>query len=171
MEEIWKPIEGFDKYEVSNLGNVKSFWKSKNGILLSLFKSNNNYLSVTLRNANKSVKQFSVHTLVANAFVENPDNKPCVDHTDQNKHNNCASNLRWATHSDNGMNKPKRQCGSSKYKGVYWDTNRNKWQSRITVMHQTIYLGRFDTEEEAGRAYDAYIIQHLADFGVLNFPR
>jgi hypothetical protein len=169
MEEIWKTIEGFESYQVSNLGNVKSFYKSKNGILLSLFESNNNYLSVTLRGVNKNVKQFSIHALVANAFVENPNNKPCIDHIDQNKHNNCADNLRWATKSNNAMNVPKRG-GSSKYKGVYWNKSRNKWQSKIQVMYQTIHLGRFDTEEEAGRAYDAYIIQHLADFGILNFP-
>jgi hypothetical protein len=107
--------------------------------------------------------------LVANAFVENPDNKPCIDHIDQNKHNNCASNLRWATKSDNAMNVPK-QGGVSKYKGVTWDESRNKWRARIKVMYKSVHLGRFDTEEEAGRAYDAYIIQHLADFGILNFP-
>ena len=168
MEEIWKTIEGYEGlYEISNMGNVKSFWKSKNGMLLKLFTINK-YLAVELRNKNSN--QIYVHTLVANAFVENPDNKPCIDHKDQNKHNNCADNLRWATQSENCMNKPKRG-GSSKYKGVSWDTRSSKWCAKITVMYQSIHIGYFVDEEEAARAYDAYIIQHLADFGILNFPR
>jgi hypothetical protein len=162
MEEIWKPIEGFESYQVSNMGNVKSFKRFKDGIALKLF-TNNKYLAVELHN--KNVKQIYVHTLVANAFVENLDNKPCIDHKDQNKHNNCADNLRWATHSENNMNKPK-QGGSSKYKGVTWDKCNNKWKAICKHKH----IGMFDNEEEAGRAYDAYIIQHLADFGILNFP-
>ena len=169
MEEIWKTIEGFDKYEVSNLGNVKSYKRYKDGKLL-IPRTSLDYLAVNLYDDKKNNSQPRIHTLVANAFVENPDNKPCIDHIDQNKHNNCASNLRWATKSDNAMNVPK-QGGSSKYKGVSWDASHKKWQSRIKVMYQIIHLGRFDTEEEAGRAYDAYIIQNLADFGILNFPR
>lgn len=168
MEEIWKPIEGFESYQVSNLGNVKTYKRYKDGKLLTPRKCLD-YLSVQLYDNNKNVSQPRIHTLVANAFVENPDNKPCIDHKDQNKHNNCADNLRWATKSDNAMNVPK-QGGSSKYKGVYWDSSRNKWHCKIKVMYQSIHLGRFDTEEEAGRAYDAYIIKHLVDFGVLNFP-
>lgn len=169
MEEIWRPIEGFESYQVSNMGNVKTYKRYKDGKLLTPRKCGE-YLAVQLYDDKKNVSESRIHTLVANAFVENPDNKPCIDHIDQNKHNNCASNLRWATKSDNAMNVPKRG-GSSKYKGVSWDASRKKWQSKIRVMYQTIHLGRFDTEEEAGRAYDAYIIQHLADFGILNFPR
>jgi len=168
MEEIWKPIDGFDKYEVSNLGNVKTYKRYKDGKLLKP-RPSGDYLAVNLYDDDKNNSQSRIHTLVATAFVENPDNKPCVDHIDQNKHNNCADNLRWATKSDNAMNVPK-QGGSSKYKGVYWDKSRNKWCAKIKVMYQSIHLGRFATEEEAGRAYDAYIIQHLADFGILNFP-
>ena len=168
MEEIWKPIEGFESYQVSNMGNVKTYKRYKDGKLLTPRKSLD-YLAVMIYDNEKNVSQPRIHTLVANAFVENPDNKPCIDHIDQNKHNNCASNLRWATKSDNAMNVPK-QGGVSKYKGVTWDESRNKWRARIKVMYKSVHLGRFDTEEEAGRAYDAYIIQHLADFGILNFP-
>jgi hypothetical protein len=69
------------------------------------------------------------------------------------------------------MNVPKKDGSSSKYKGVHWDKSRNKWTTRIKVMYKSVYIGRFDTEEEAAKAYDAYIIQHLADFGILNFPK
>ena len=169
MEE-WKAIEGYEGlYEVSNMGNVKSYKRYKDGKLLKPRKSLG-YLSVMIYDMEENSSQPRIHTLVANAFVENPDNKPCIDHIDQNKHNNCADNLRWATKSDNAMNVPKKD-GSSKYKGVHWDKSRNKWVAKIKVMYKNVYLGRFDTEEEAAKAYDSYIIQHLADFGILNFPK
>jgi hypothetical protein len=171
MEE-WKAIEGYEGlYEVSNMGNVKSLPRhgTKGGLLIPRIDCNG-YAEVGLmKNAKR--KNQKIHLLVAKYFVENPENKPYVDHKDQIKHNNFVGNLRWATRSENGFNRTKVWNGTSKYKGVYWYKSRNKWRASIRINDKSIHLGQFDTEEEGAKAYDSYIIQHLADFGILNFPK
>lgn len=106
MQEIWKDIEGFDGfYQVSNLGNIKSFVKSNKHFgqeshLLKPTLNNSGYGTVTLYYGNKR-SRFLVHKLVASAFIENPNNYPCVNHKDENKTNNCVDNLEWCTYSYN----------------------------------------------------------------------
>jgi len=114
MQEIWKSIIGYENlYEVSNLGNVRSLDKTVidklgrklifHSTLLSQRKTNKNYLVVNL-SKDGSFKNYSVHRLVAMAFVENPENKPCVDHVNGNKQDNRAKNLRWVTFKENSNN-------------------------------------------------------------------
>lgn len=94
MEEIWKEIDGFDGYYmVSNLGNVKSLKYGKERILRQNIASNG-YENVILC-ANNIRKGFTVHRLVAMAFIPNPDNYPDINHIDEDKTNNCANNLEW----------------------------------------------------------------------------
>ena len=97
--EIWKPIpnyEGF--YEVSNTGKVRSIYRYK--CVLKPMISNAGYERVDLFK-NKGRKQFSVHRLVAMAFISNPDSKLFVNHKDENKLNNSVDNLEWVTHVEN----------------------------------------------------------------------
>lgn len=106
MCEIWKDIDEYDGYyQVSTLGNVRSvdiYVRCKNGIrlrkgrILSPTKLPNGYLQVTLSKNNK-VKKYSVHRLVAQTFISNPNNLPCVNHKDENPKNNCVDNLEWCT--------------------------------------------------------------------------
>lgn len=92
-----------------------------------------------------------------------------VDHWDGNGLNNRRSNLRDATHAQNGGNARKHPGCSSRFKGVYW--SKGKWQAQIGVNHRTRYLGRFDSEVDAGRAYDAAALDAWGEFARLNFPR
>ena len=92
MEGIWKDIEGCeDLYQVSNMGRVRSL---RRNIILKSKIERNSYERVRL-STNNIPKDYSVHRLVANAFIPNPDNLPQVNHKDENKTNNCVANLEW----------------------------------------------------------------------------
>lgn len=103
MDEIWKDIPGYEnKYQVSNLGNVRSlnYKRSGNTQLLKLNKTTKGYPDITL-SKNSKVKTHMIHRLVANAFIPNPNNLPEVNHIDENKNNNCVDNLEWVTSKEN----------------------------------------------------------------------
>ena len=97
-DEQWRPVVGFEGYEVSTFGRVKSFKQGKTIILKP--KLPNEYLSVDLYIDGKQ-KKCSIHVLVAKAFVPNPENKPEVNHDDGNKFNCHVSNLYRSTGSEN----------------------------------------------------------------------
>jgi hypothetical protein len=97
--EVWKPVPNYEGlYEVSNIGKVRSVYRYKR--VLKPMISNSGYERVDLFK-DKNRKQFSVHRLVAMAFVDNPDKKPFVNHKDENKLNNSAENLEWVSHIEN----------------------------------------------------------------------
>ncbi len=92
--EIWKPILGYEHYQVSNMGRVmgKVILKAATGV--------GKYLYVSLSKNNKT-KSCKVHRLVAIAFIENPENKPQVNHKKGVKSDNRASELEWMTRDEN----------------------------------------------------------------------
>lgn len=98
MKEVWKDIEGYEGlYQVSNLGRVK---RVTTGRILKSGKDKKGYLKVVLcKNNIKSAK--TIHRLVAQAFIPNNENKPEVNHIDENKTNNMVSNLEWMTAKEN----------------------------------------------------------------------
>lgn len=104
MEEIWKPI-GYEGYEVSNLGRVKSYKYDKiNGKIMKPYKNTKGYLQIDLQldgRKRENRVHLSVHRLVAIAFIPNPDNLPQVNHKDEDKTNNCVDNLEWCTNDYN----------------------------------------------------------------------
>ena len=104
MEEIWKPI-GYEGYEVSNLGRVKSYKYDKiNGKIMNPYKNTKGYLQIDLQldgRKRENRVHLSVHRLVAISFIPNPDNLPQVNHKDEDKTNNCVDNLEWCTNDYN----------------------------------------------------------------------
>lgn len=98
MTEKWKDVDGYDGlYKVSTLGRVKGKYRIK-----SQQDNGKGYLMVRL-NKNGESRWHLVHRLVAKAFIENPQNKPTVNHIDGNRKNNKFNNLEWATYSENNL--------------------------------------------------------------------
>lgn len=100
MEEIWKPVVGYEwSYIVSNKWNVASL---KNGNMKILKSCLNKWWYLHLSLCKEwNQKNFKIHRLVAIAFLKNPENKPQVNHIDWNKRNNHLSNLEFCTNSYN----------------------------------------------------------------------
>ena len=93
MEEIWKDIQGYEGlYQVSNYGRVKSLHKGER--ILTLGRTTRGYSGITLYKHGK-LQPFSVHRLVAMAFIPNPHNLPMVNHKDECRTNNNVENLEW----------------------------------------------------------------------------
>lgn len=119
MNEIWVPVKGYDGlYEVSNLGRVRSCDRLQKNLLTGSFSiRKGKLLSPCVRNKNKGVlylfvrlfkdgkgKSITVHRLVAEAFVPNPEHKPSIDHIDTDIYNNSVENLRWVSEKENQNN-------------------------------------------------------------------
>lgn len=93
----WKQIDGYENYYISDFGEVRNAATGK--IKSKTLNKRNGYYYVDLYKGNKRQK-FPIHRLVATAFVDNPENRPTVDHVDGNRQNNAVENLRWATFSE-----------------------------------------------------------------------
>jgi hypothetical protein len=98
MEE-WKQIADFPDYEVSTLGRVRRGTRMRK---ICLGKRGYAYVDLWKHNTRRKVY---LHTLLAEAFIPNPDNKPQIDHINRNPLDNRLENLRWATNEDNSQNK------------------------------------------------------------------
>jgi hypothetical protein len=93
--EIYKPIKDYEKYSISNLGNIKN---NTNNKLLKIQKSSG-YSTIGL-NQNSKRDSFLIHRLVAQAFIPNPENKLTVNHINHDKHDNRVINLEWNTQKE-----------------------------------------------------------------------
>jgi len=146
-----KNILGTDfKYEEDKMyRKLKTKWNCCNDLKLSC----NGYIQI---NINK--KKYQLHRIIYKYFNEDWDitdtsHNNLIDHININPLDNRIENLRVATCSQNVRNQNKRKNCSSKYKGVCWDKECNKWLSAIRINNKTKHLGRFDNEEEAHLAY------------------
>ena len=162
MIENWKDIPDYNgKYQVSDLGNVRSIDRmvrgrygliKLKGRVLKKGISSNGYYTVNL-SVNDKNKTFLVHQLVAIVFLNHKPNghKLVIDHIDNNKLNNNYKNLQITTQRHN-LSKNKK--GTSRYTGVSWDSKNKKWIVFIRRGGVKRFLGRFDCEIEASKAYN-----------------
>ena len=153
MTEIWKKIKGFSNYEVSNMGRVRSLphqtkYGMKGGCIIKPhFDGKQCYIHVGLWE-NGKVTYRNVHRLVAEAFIENPNNYPEVNHKDEDKTNNTVENLEWCTHAYNN------NYGSKKASTRGAKNPQSKLQPEDVVFimeNHKLYGGNMGTTELAKR--------------------
>ena len=167
MKEEWKPIKGYEtRYEVSNLGNVRSIDRvilqkdSHGGMMMKTYKgkpvvqTDNGYGYSIVRLVNFGKKNFYVHRLVAEAFVDNPFGYDVVNHLDFNKKNNNADNLEWTTAAENvkysahRMRHPRTKCKKTNTGEKYITIRNGKY--RFSISHGGIFVDKvFNTLTEA----------------------
>ena len=134
-EEIWKPVVGFEgRYEVSNLGNVRSLNYRNTGKTKErkIVTNNMGYFLVTLGRYDR----FLVHRLVAQAFIPNPDNLPCVNHKNRIRTDNRCENLEFCTVAYN--NKYSDVCGRGR-------------KPVIKYTKEGVFVEEFESTQEASR--------------------
>jgi hypothetical protein len=142
---MWTPIQ---EYEVNEEGEVR-----RGGKVLKGNMNEKGYMRVGKQNK-------LVHRLIAECFLPNPFNKHDVDHINGIRHDNRLVNLRWATRSENNINK--------KISGVVF--HQGKWRPRINKDKKSYYFGLYDTKEEAIVARDKKAKELYGEFVYKNDP-
>lgn len=134
---------------------IKLKWRAK--------KMGANYYAYHSYRENGKIFSINMHRTIAGLSKEN---QLIVDHINHNGLDNRRENLRVCNYNQNGANR-RKQCGTkSAYKGLAFHVG--KWQASIKVNYKNIYLGRFNTEIEAAKAYDAASIKFFGTFANLN---
>lgn len=119
----WVKIKRNQNYSINRLGEVRN---DKTGRIKNVYiNKENGYKTVDLYCNNQPTK-VTLHRLLAEAFIPNPDNKPCIDHKDGNRQNNSISNLRWASYSENNSRFGTIGVRSQKVKVTHFKEVRNK---------------------------------------------
>lgn len=150
-KEIWRNISGYPNYQVSNKGRVKSLSndKTRKEKILKPIKHKNGYLIINLCK-NGKFKHMKVHRLVAVAFVQNNSLfNTEINHLDENKENNCASNLEWCEHIHNiNFGTRNERAGKAVSKA---NTNNPKFSKKVICIETgKIYPSLSDVHRKLG---------------------
>lgn len=143
--EIYKTINGYQNYGVSNFGNVKN---NKTNKVLTPRNNGKGYLTVILYEGSNK-KNFRIHRLVAEYFIPNPLKLNTVNHINFDKSDNKVMNLEWASVRENNCHRFKDKPIKSMYIGVTFNNSTNKWVAQIGLNRKIKHLGTFNTEIEA----------------------
>jgi hypothetical protein len=153
-EGEWTIVEPMDYYQLKNFnwyigGNGKEFYAFRN-----------------IKIGPGKTKMVSMHR-----EIMNPPGHLLVDHRNNDTLDNRRANLRLATHSENSYNRPKTKAKTtSQYIGIYSEKRTGRWTVKIRVNGKRLWIGRFESEIEAAKAYDAAARKYHGEFARLNFP-
>jgi len=150
--EIWKEVKGYEDYQVSNFGNIKSLKYGKEIIKKKFLNKKNGYYYIGF-SKNSKYSNFPVHQLVAMVFLNHKlcGHKLVVNHINFIKTDNRVENLEIVTNRENCNHKHLKS--TSIYTGVSWCKIRKKWKTQIYINGKVKNLGRFNTEIEASKKY------------------
>ncbi len=168
-----KHIKGYENlYAIDEQGNVYSlrYNRRMKPCVRKRGNENKKYHHVCLC-VERNLTTHAIHRLVAETFILNPLNLPCVDHIDHDLSNNSVENLRWCTREQNQQNRMGSKK-TSKYKGVSLikgvGENRKKWAAQIAINRKVFRLGNFYDEIEAAIAYNKSALLHHGEFARVN---
>ena len=164
ITRIWPTLDDMKKDLFIDLEKQQVINLSTGKVLKQ--RSNGRYIVISF-SVNRKSKNIRLHRLFFYwKYGYLPD---LVDHKDRNKLNNNIQNLRELDQSGNRRNTDKRKGVSSKHKGVSFNKESDKWESKIRLDIKRIFLGYFDDEDDAGQAYNDAIRKYgLEDVSVLN---
>lgn len=146
-KEIWKLVNGFEnKYAISNFGRIKNI---RTNHILKMTNKYGDYFRIILYDETHK-KSCYIHRLVAEHFLKNPNNYPCINHKDLDKQNNRVDNLEWCTYSYNTKDAISKgantMAGFNKY-------NKNKFYNKYGKLFQLDknrnVINVYETLEEA----------------------
>lgn len=167
MSLEWKPIVGYEPYQVSNTGIVRVWRMKRWKVLKTAAHYITGYIKIGLWK--KGIrKDFLLHRLVFEAFIGEIPKGFNIDHINRDNSDNRVENLRLATQSQNVANTLKAKNKTSQYKGVS-RTENGRWLAGIKVNGKSISLGTYDTEIEAAYAYDKKALEFFKEYAVINF--
>jgi hypothetical protein len=152
MEEIYLKIPNYDNYWVSNFGNIKSNYSGKEK-LLSKRKSKNGYVSVFLYKKGFKPKTINIHQLVAVCFLNHKIDgyNKIIDHKNKIRDDNRVENLQIITPRENVTKEIFKKNG---YCGMTFEKSTNKYMVRVIKNKKRIYIGRYNSIDEAQKAYN-----------------
>ncbi len=162
LVEIFKDVNGFNRYTISNMGNV--FDKKRKIFIKPCI--DNGYYRFSMCNDDNCWKRVLQHRLIGINFIDNPNNYDMIDHIDHDKLNNDIKNLRWCNNQMNQMNKKKQKNMSCDFKGVY--KHKKKYQTAIKYENISYYIGSFGDALTAGYAYNVAAKLLFKKFAFLN---
>ena len=156
MEEVWKDIAEFPGYQVSDLGRVRN----ADGMIMKQHLSGSidgcSYWRISLRKNNKYYHRF-VHRLECTAFIPNTENKKTVDHINKIKKDNRLENLRWATSSENGLNRTFKPNSSTGQSCIWYYDLVKRYEVRIKRCRKYVFKKCYLTLEEAVAGRDEFL--------------
>ena len=145
--EIWKDIRGYESlYQVSDQGHIKRLYKTKGERLLVPVIDKDGYCKVTLSKGGTTQNR-RIHRLVAEAFIENPNNLPVINHKDERKQNNTADNLEWCSVQYNtcygsAMDRKKEKLGKTILQFTLSGEFVRSWQSAVEIKNELGFATR-----------------------------